>query len=183
LALRPDFLNGRFANLEGYHVGEDFTVQSLAGRDARGAPRWEISCNRCSQTQFITHARLAALVGMHGQRSLQCSNPQCSLACHSSSNSVTLAELRRQERQEAEEAAQSKERVEEMAAKQREKAARIEAERLRYNRYYVHQLKTAAPIGALATFERWQQLPVSARDYILGRIVEDPKVWFNNLNE
>lgn len=179
------FLPGGFANLHGFRVGE-FRVERLLGRD-RGVPRWEVSCGRCGQPQFIGHLRLAPLIeGRRTQRSLQCTNPSCPLS-KNTSGSKTLAEFLKRERLEAEEKANAEgERLAEAQAEwvqERAKEAELDRLKAQFREFWLHQMKTSLPESAIPTLQQWCGFSESARQQILEKCRRDPAVeWrFTNL--
>ena len=182
------FISGGFANLDSYRIG-NFTVERLVGRDQKGVPRWEVSCGRCGQSQFIGHLRLAPLVeGHRTQRSLQCQNPGCASSKNHTATE-TLADFLRQERQAAQRqaqiAAEAKAKAENEAVKERTKQAQIEALRLEFREFWLHQFNADVPESEIPSFKQWCGFCESARKTILERIRKEPAAkWkFSGLGE
>ncbi len=182
MALRNDFI-GRYANLEGYSVGEHL-IEDLAGRNAAGALRWKVVCRRCGNLQIMDHERLAPLVeGRNTQKSLFCSNPACALSRQSNA-SETLTDFRRAERLEAEQAAKAAEEkqrsVQAQAAQQHAASQREEALRAGFRKYWHHEMKLAVRLGIAdlepITLNQWKELGQNVREEILKRVEEQPQV-------
>lgn len=172
------FLQGNFRDLTGEIVGV-FTVQRLVGRDAAGAPKWEVRCEACTACQVVPHAKLAPMIASRATN-LQCINPDC-VNYRSHGHTQTLADVRREERKQAEQdarqAVEEQRKVQEAAAKN----ARLAAVRDEYRKYYVHQLGTPIDYADIVSFDRWRQLVPETRRMVLKRLEEDATVYFRGL--
>src|SRR4051812_21858392 len=95
---------GNYANLTGYQLGS-FRISTLAGRDAAGAPKWEVICESCGSYQIVQHGKIAPLLESKTPENFHCNNGGCSLSRSQSNSGEAWNQFRRRERREAEEAA------------------------------------------------------------------------------
>lgn len=180
-----EFVCGTYRDLTGMVVVGGFVVEGRVGRDSSGAPRWRISCKCCGWQQTLSHSKLAPLVESRAtQATLQCSNGECPLS-RQHHESESISQMRRQERLEAERAAnaadEAQRAAEEKAAKGRQQTAKLEALKNEWRGYWLHQICTDIEADKIASFERWQRLSPETRRAVLDRINADPACYFPGL--
>lgn len=178
------FIGTYYADLTGQQIGA-FRVESLAGRDASGAPCWRIVCDRCQYPQTLPHSKIAPLVqGRNSQVSLLCANPACRHS-HREQQSETIDEFRRRERreaaQEAKADAETKRLSDAQAEKDRKQSARDAVIQQQYLQYLNHQWAAGQMDEHICTKKRWFELTPSSRQIVLDLIQKDPTVRIGNL--
>ncbi len=170
---------GPYLNLTDCAVG-GFTVESLAGRDAAGHPKWRVVCSKCGDVQVLPHKKLAPLIDSGAAQNLQCANGACKLS-RSNRYSETLNDFRRQERKEANAAARRAADAQRKADAEAAKARAVAVLKREWQEYYRHQLQTNIELTEIMPFERWRQLSPGNRQIIMERLRADPTAYFTGL--
>lgn len=170
---------GTFADLTYCKLG-NFEVESLAGRDAAGHPRWRVVCGKCGDLQIVPHSKIAPLINTKAAANFQCKNGACPLS-RNHHHSETLTDLRQAERREAEEAARRLAEEQRAAAEIAAEDARLAKLKAQYAFYYRHQLKTKIETAQIVPFERWRQLTPETRKMVIETLRGEPTVFFTVL--
>lgn len=176
------FLDNKYADLTSYRVA-NFRVMGLTGRDAAGAPRWEVKCGNCHTYQIIGHTRLAQLIERkHSQQSLFCTNVNCP-ASRIEHKAESLSDIRQRERLEAENAAKAEADRQKAAqievAKHRAAQERIEARKSEWREYVTHALlEWDQSLDELPRFPEWENMGQEVHRIVLDRIRTKPEIPF-----
>jgi phage gpG-like protein len=172
------FIKGGYADITDYSVSE-FRVERLAGREANSSePRWEICCTHCGDTQVLPHRKIMPLIESNAAQNLRCANGACPLSRTQARPSETLAELRAQERKQAEEAARAAaeaQRQSEISAAQRQaEASRQRAIQREYIEYVIHQWGAGQSDDKLIPKQRFAAFSADTRQKILDIVRRNP---------
>jgi hypothetical protein len=170
---------GTFANLTGYQLG-DFCVETLVGRDAAGHPKWRIVCGKCRESQIVPHQKIALLIEAKAPENFQCVNQSCELS-HTHGYSLSLADIKREERMESEHAARQEAAARQAATEQAAKDAKLIPIKAEYAFYARHQLGTAIEDSQILTFDRWRRLTPETRRMVLDALKTDRETYFIGL--
>jgi hypothetical protein len=169
-----------FANLTGYKLGT-FRIDGLVGRDAAGYPKWRVICGKCGQEQIVSHSKLAPLIESKAVGNFQCANGACELS-RTHRHSETLADVRRQERREAEQAGKHTPEEQEIARERAVWASREVELKAEWAEYFRHQIGTQAANEDIIPFCRWQKFTPETRKMILDALRKDPTAFFKGIS-